>query len=241
MNPLKQQSYSELVSARKSCAQAACADLANPAIIARKLDSQHLGPWTWWQGDLNADLLVVGQDFADRETFVRVQGYPGRKVVTNRLLVEYLDVSGIKVCLPNDTPPTIETAGQNRLFLTNAVLCMKCGDMRTKVPSSAVYECGERFLRPTIELVGPTVVATLGMHALRATLCAFGLDVPRRLKPLLVAGWTQNLPNGSLLVPLAHPRSSRSKADQFCDWRRVKSLLDERRNERESGEAIERA
>ena len=50
--------YTALVGARKMCR--ACTGLINPADCDGGVhDSDQIGPWSLWQGNLNADLILV--------------------------------------------------------------------------------------------------------------------------------------------------------------------------------------
>jgi hypothetical protein len=50
--------YAALVASRKSCR--ACSGLINPAACAGGIhDSEHIGPWSLWQGNLHADLVIA--------------------------------------------------------------------------------------------------------------------------------------------------------------------------------------
>ena len=68
--------YAALVRARKSCR--ACTGLINPAACdGGTKDSDQIGPWSLWQGNLNADLVIVGQDSGDTRYFIRRGGSAG--------------------------------------------------------------------------------------------------------------------------------------------------------------------
>lgn len=59
----KAERYIELVQRRKCCSR--CKDeLCNPALLSgyRNFDTE-IGPWSRWQGNLNANLMIVGQDW----------------------------------------------------------------------------------------------------------------------------------------------------------------------------------
>lgn len=112
--------YRALVKARKECG--ACSpDLKNPAEIeAGAFDSDHIGPWSRWQGNLNATLLVIGQDWADKEAFLGCKGLDDARNPTNKVLIRLLASVGIKIDPDND-------GGRGSVFLTNAILCLKEG------------------------------------------------------------------------------------------------------------------
>src|SRR5437660_2463489 len=150
MNP-KTVAYAKLVAERKRCT--ACANLTNPSKY-KALDSDHIGPYPRRQGNLDAELLVVGQDSSDIDTYLYHGGdWPGEFVQTNLALVELAGAAGITITPPRRGCPN------DRLFFTNAVLCLKRSNplkersMRGNLPSAYFRNCGERFLRRTIELV----------------------------------------------------------------------------------------
>ena len=74
-----------------------------------------------------------------------------------------------------DPLPTPVDAGGGAIFLTNAILCFKDGGMQGKVGPEWFANCGARFLRPTIDIVPPKVVVSLGEWAYRATTAAYGI------------------------------------------------------------------
>ncbi len=73
--------YEELVRTRKACQL--CEHLTNPAFIDCPADSDRIGPYSLWQGNLRTSLVVVGQDFADVDTYKASAGWPGERVGTN--------------------------------------------------------------------------------------------------------------------------------------------------------------
>jgi hypothetical protein len=70
----KEHEYAALVIQRQECRWCA-PGLTNPSVVADgAFDSDQIGPWTRWQGNLSADLMVVGKDWEDRAHFVRARG-----------------------------------------------------------------------------------------------------------------------------------------------------------------------
>ncbi len=84
MTPSKHEAYERLVAARKACKR--CRPrLANPAYIAEgHLDSAEIGPYSRWQGNLYAPIVVVGQDLRQKllwildqfQAFQRIEKLP---------------------------------------------------------------------------------------------------------------------------------------------------------------------
>ncbi|MDR4225932.1 hypothetical protein FO507_00815 [Bacillus mojavensis] len=94
---------------RKQCSL--CQGVKNPAgILDGRYDSNHINPWTRWYGNLNAKVVVIGQDWGHVEAFIRNKGQVNPLNPTNNKLIEMLSLIGIN---PEDT------------YLTNAILCMK--------------------------------------------------------------------------------------------------------------------
>ena len=223
INP-KAVAYAELVAERKRCH--ACANLTNPSKY-KKLDSDEIGPYSRWQGNLDAELMVIAQDSSDIETYLHFGGdWPGESVATNLVLVELVRAAGIQI-----SPPR-RGYSDDRLFFTNAVLCLKPANplkqrsMRGDVPLEYFRNCGDRFLRRTIELIKPHVVVTLGAPALEATLYSFGLRFSGGFLALVDSGRTFDLSCGARLFPMCHTNRTvlnthRSLEQQKRDWQRV--------------------
>ena len=138
-----------------------CSALENPSRCEQgHYDSRHIGPWSQWQGHLNAELMVVGQDWGDTNYFIRNHGLEAQRNPTNNMLRELLGSIGIDVGSPHDC------RNDGRVFLTNAILCLKTtGGLQGNVKKEWFSNCGRAFLRPLIEIVGPKVVVCLGERA----------------------------------------------------------------------------
>ncbi len=166
--PSKIDDYDKLVLARKSCD--ACVGLTNPARCANGVfDSSEIGPWTRWQGNLDASVMVIAQDWGDIATFQKQDGIEWDNSETNKVLQKLLTIIGIHI-----DPPSRST-GRGQLFFTNAILCLKKGGAQAAVDSHWFHNCGTRFLRPQIEIVKPTVVICLGQRSYETVLRAYDL------------------------------------------------------------------
>jgi DNA polymerase len=165
----KQSDYDNLVLRRKKCR--ACEGLCNPGSKElRKFDSDRIGPWTRLHGDLNASLMVVGQDWGDVNYYLQNSGLDKLNNPTMKNLQLLLNHIGMDVCMTEYGNPD---AG---LFLTNAVLCLKSGGMQAAIDPTWVTNCQNRFLKQQIEIVRPAVVVALGAKAFHASLQCFGFD-----------------------------------------------------------------
>jgi len=214
--------YDALVKARKACR--ACSDLTNPSVCkGGAFDSDAIGAWSRWQGNLGAELMVVGQDWGDVDWFVRAEGRPTNTSTTNRTLVKLLGSVGFNIKLPGETP------GEGILFFTNAVLCFKKGGAQASVKTEWFRNCGTHFLRPLIDLVRPKVVVCLGERAYRAVLTAYGIR-PCKFSDAVKSEEPVPLPGGLSVLPVYHcgagtQNRNRNRDAQLEDWKRVGKLF----------------
>jgi uracil-DNA glycosylase len=223
--------YVSLVADRKACRL--CEELTNPSTISRPRDCDRIGTYSLWQGNLASRLVVVGQDSADRESYSNVgkdyidghYSWPGA-AKTNDNLVKLVAEAGITINPPRDG------VSEDIIFLTNAVLCLKEGDMSAFIPPQYFAACGKKFLRPLLDIIKPKAVATLGSGALFAVDAAYGIgiDWTRTLTDLVQSNQTFDLSQSSKLFPMFHPSPRvlarfRSFDKQAEDWRRLGNYL----------------
>jgi uracil-DNA glycosylase family 4 len=220
----KQLAYNELVAVRRACRTCLPLGLTNPTDCQNGIydNTGHIGPWTRWHGDLDASLMIVGQDWGGVEYYLEHKGLEEDKNPTNRNLIKLLASIGIEINLPT------VAASTHGLFFTNAVLCLKQGRMLGPVKTACFNHCGA-FLRKQIEIINPKVVATLGLHAYRAVLRSYGLGSHTRMRAAVAEPDLMVLPNGTTLVPVYHCGNnglrSRTLAEQTNDWKRVEAAL----------------
>jgi DNA polymerase len=224
MNQEKQATYRALVVQRKTCFRCAHLGLTNPSAPGLStFDADQIGPWTRWLGDLDADVMIIGQDWGDVDGFRRQEGLDNESA-TNRTLRELLAHVGI------DVDPAPRSSQRSRVFLTNAALCLKQGGAQAPVHPAWFKNCAPAFLRPQIDLVQPRVVVTLGERAYCAVMREFELR-PRTFRGAVEAETPVNLRIGTVLVPVYHCGQrtiniNRDRSKQFKDWLRVKAALD---------------
>ncbi len=210
--------YRSLVHARKECR--ACTGLVNPSSCrGGKFDCDEIGAWSAWQGNLDAPVLVVGQDWGDVDWFVREGGKSTNTSVTNTTLVKLLHVAGFDVSLARDS------TGRGALFFTNAILCLKGGGAQAGVHREWFQNCGTRFLRPLIDLVRPMVVVGLGERAYAAVLNSYGLT-PGPFRAAVAAEQPVELSPGMVAFAVYHcaariQNTHRPFEAQISDWKRI--------------------
>src|SRR3954447_18208235 len=115
MSESKEEAYARLVADCRACR--ACSGVENVG------DPRHPSPWAEWRGALDADLVIVGQDFSSNR---RKRG-PNRRwdpdIPTNKNLDRFLAAAEIE---------------PDRVYLTNAMLCLKEGE-RLSAPVHAAW------------------------------------------------------------------------------------------------------
>jgi len=227
--------YDKLIRKRKACRECECLGLTNQSVFAGgKYDSSEIGAWSRWQGNLNAELMVIGQDFANKERFETTEGLPDPNFRTNKTLVELLGRAGFDIQLP-ETAMQFSDKTKNRglLFFTNAILCLKQGTAQSPVKAECFQKCGEHFLRPLIDLVKPKVVVCLGRRAYRGVMVAYGKN-PRKFRSAVDSEEPDTLPpNGISVFAVYHcgarvQNSHRSLDEQREDWTRIGNFLKKR-------------
>lgn len=211
--------YSQLVNQRKECR--ACTDLTNLSQLDDgKFDSEQIGPWSLWQGSLGASLMVVGQDWGGTKYCRDNAGREAKGNPTNKKLRELLASINIDI-----EPPSSSDNGRGTLFFTNAILCLKDGGLQSKVQSDWFRNCCPKFLKPTVEIVQPKVLVTLGELAYRAIATEYGLHA----RPFQTAVETEGgfpLAGATTLHPVYHCgcrilNTHRPMDKQLEDWARI--------------------
>ena len=216
----KQEVYNSLVRQRKKCRS--CRGLVNPAVYeGGKFDSSEIGPWSLWQGDLNAKIMIVGQDWGDKAYFTKWKGadQPSGNP-TNSNLQKLLHQLHIDIKGPRETQ-------EHKIFLTNLILCLKDGGLQAPIQDEWLTNCCEEFFRNLVELIRPRVVLALGKRVSEAILNLY--EIPHRktwtLNQLMQSG-PFNLFDTTYLFPVYHCGASgvnrnRSFEDQNTDWKKV--------------------
>lgn len=231
----KQQRYEQLVHDRRNCRK--CAGVVNPSACADgKYDSPaHIGPWSDWQGNLDADIMIIGQEWGGSENYERQLGRDRDGDPTNANLVSLATNIGVTL------PPPSAMQGRNDngvLFLTNAVLCLRRGaatnstdkDAKSNaIPRSVFRVCARTFLRTQIEIVEPRFVLVLGILAWNGLMEAFSLPTRSTLKEAFEFGHLC-LNKYTVAFPLFHCGSklhlNRPLQLQLEDWKGVRAVMD---------------
>jgi len=229
MTPDKARLYNNLVLKRQGCRLCKESlhkgELTNPANTG--FDTNEIGPWSAWQGNLDAELLIVGQDWGYIETFVDYEGknepsLDRYQFPTDENLVEFLDMIGVNIGHP------LKPRTDMPVFLTNAVLCLKAKRVGKKVRDEWWRNCGREFLKPLITIVKPKVVVALGGVARTAVMTAYGKPVGGTLGDA-VRSQPIRLDVNVDLLSVYHPSPegmiTHKRTEHIQAWRRVGKFL----------------
>jgi len=183
-------------------------------------------PWAQWQGDLDARIVVVGQESCDPDTFIKVGGtverYAGKyEYQANKNLAEYLASIGL------DPGHPLSPNKGNGVFFINAVMALKNGTMSSNFSGRWLEERREELLAPLLNILGPRIIVTIGTKATLTIGRLFGFPVGTHAS--MVASSPIRTSGGALVFPVYHTGGlgirNRSKVRQAEDWLRIKAYL----------------
>lgn len=228
MPPDRQAAYQTLVTRRKT--HHFPDGLLNPSQIeGGRYDADVLGPWSRWQGNLHADVVVVGQDWGDLPYFTKNFGVDDPNEPTCRNLSTLALEAGWDLGSPIAPKP-------QRLFFTNAVLGIRAAKGKSGPVSDAWIKDSLPFLMGILEIVRPKAILTLGTAAAKA--CRMALlssgchsQIPASASMRALHAMSPiRLPNMPLWFPLYHCSPlglvNRSLALQGEDWKNLRRHLD---------------
>jgi len=233
----KKERYAKLVDDRRNCRQ--CSDVVNPSACAGgKYDNAaHIGPWSDWQGNLDADTMIIGQEWGGTDNYERQFGRDRDGDPTNGNLVTLMANTGVTLPPPGAMQGTPE---DGIFFFTNSVLCLRRGAATNRtdgekgpknnaLSKDTFTNCARRFLRAQIEIVEPRFVLVLGLLAWNGLMEAFSLAPRNTLKEAFQRGHL-SLNRNTIAFSLFHCGSklhlNRQLHLQIEDWKKVKAIMD---------------
>jgi len=218
----RQDAYHSLVAKRKTCRICSESGLTNPTCVEGGIyDSDQIGPWSRWQGNLNAEIMVVGQDWGGFKFFVTWEGFdPPSSNPTNTNLSVLLQQFGITIKQPQEPQ-------EHSIFLTNIILCLKDGGLQAPIKDEWLSNCSGNFFRPLVEIVNPKIILALGKKVSETILDLYGISYSKSATlSKLMNGSPFKLTESSLLFPVYHcgaggVNRNRPMEMQIEDWRKA--------------------
>jgi hypothetical protein len=136
--------------------------LRNPS--ETEFDTIEIEPWANWQNDLDAEILVIGQEFCDFDTFNKTKG----KVEQFEDKFEYQSNKNLRKLLSSigkDPGNPLHPKKDVKLFFTNCVMGLKEGDMSANFMDKWMKPSRENFLTPLVDLIQPKIIVCIGSKA----------------------------------------------------------------------------
>ncbi len=127
-------------------------------------DMPYVNLWNLWQGNLDADIMVIGQDFGQKEdddSFVTAWRSGTYKNPTDCGL-RHLFKTALHIDIDHkDTP----------LFFTNAANCYRKQRTSGGMHGGWLPVCVNKFMARLIRIIRPKIIIVLGQAAFEAMLC----------------------------------------------------------------------
>ena len=198
----------------------------NPSEIENgKFDSEEIGPWSRWHNDLDAKILVIGQDWGDKCFFIDNQGRDIDNNPTNKNLTTLFEEIEYDLGTARPVSPF-----QKGLFFSNSILGIKTSEsgMSAAVREKWVKHSTDQYTLPLIDIIKPEVIITLGTKAYRAMRFIFSELKDGKMKDLVEECFVVG-ERKTLLFPRYHcgglGLANRSFDNQKSDWQRIKVQL----------------
>ena len=186
-----------------------------------------VNPWELWQGNLDADIMLIGQDFADSTSLknnLQENWRKEKKSSTNSALVNLFSILG-----HNITEISYDRKCNLPLFFTNAILGIKHTDeedMSLPVKDIWIRESRE-YLGELIDIVSPKHIIAMGKTAYSAICSLYGIKPANSIKDIVET--KISLPDGRNLFVVQHcsplGRVGRSLELQTKDWERIRDEI----------------
>ena len=181
-----------------------------------------MSPWSRWQGNLDAKLMVVGQDWGGLPYFTKHSGLEGPSNPTNDTLRELINLLGIDAGSPGDL------RRKGVVFFTNAILCLKQGPLQGSVQAEWFRNCSP-FLKRQVEIIRPKLLVCLGERAYRSLAYAFCFQ-PGKFCDTVESKEGIILPSGTRAFARYHcgrrtQNVNRPLSLQRRDWKRLARFL----------------
>lgn len=207
--------------------------LANYGDIGLEID--HVDGLAAWHSDLDANIMLVCQDFADTKTLIKDNGKiepeEGKfRYRTNKNLT-YLFKDGLGIDLGHPCTPNKNA----KLFFTNAIIGLKTeGGMQGKIKSEWASSSATNFLKPLIEIIKPKVIIALGQSPFQAIHSIYKgqitPDLPSNLPFKDYVGKFFVTKDKTKIFPVYHcgvraVNSFRKIEEQLVDWQNIKKHM----------------
>lgn len=196
-------------------------------------DHPYVNRWNLWQGNLDADIMVIGQDYGTKEEgdALEVCKYADTTNPTDvRLKNLFEGALGFNID-SNEIP----------LFFTNMANCYRKQRTSGGMHPAWLPLCANKFMSRLIRIIQPKIIIVLGRVAFEALYCMEDLPItclnPESEKvkdsfsEMIRFDYELDLDGKKIAVfPVFHPgsnsRMNRTEEQQMEDWKRIKEYYD---------------
>ena len=190
-------------------------------------DRPYINRWNLWQGNLDADIMVIGQDYGQKEDgkTIEVCSYADTTNPTDvRLKALFKDAFTVDLD-SNDAP----------LFFTNMTNCYRKKRTSGGMHSGWLPICANKYMERLIRIIRPKIIIVLGRSAFEALHCMDNLSI-KCLDPIKsgkesYAEMIQHFYQIDLgdekidVFPVYHPgansQMNRTFEQQLEDWKKI--------------------
>lgn len=190
--------------------------------------------WNLWKGNLNADIMVIGQDFGTIEDADKLQSEWKSGTYSNHTdkSLKELFAKVFSIDVDSESAP---------LFFTNMANCYRRNATTGETHSGWLPICANKFMGRLIKIIEPKIIIVLGQKAFEAMFCLDNLPVKctfdpgaaqgERFEDIMSASYKIELNNKTINVfPVYHPgsnsRRNRKIQQQILDWKRIKDFYE---------------
>lgn len=182
-------------------------------------DRPYVNRWNLWQGDLDADIMVIGQDY-------------GTKEEDDELIVQTSDPTSKRLVELLTEAFEWDSLFQKPLFFTNMANCYRKHNTSGGMHPGWLPICANKFMSRLIRIIQPKIIIVLGRVAFEALHCMEDLPVicldhaekgKDSYAEMITHRYEIDLDDSKIAVfPVYHPgsnsRMNRSKVQQRKDW-----------------------
>ena len=130
-------------------------------------DRPYINRWNLWQGNLDADIMVIGQDYGQKEDGVAIEvcSHADSTNHTDRKLRELIEGAFAK------------SLDEIPLFFTNMANCYRKKRTSGGMHSGWLPICANKYMERLIRIIRPKIIIVLGRSAFEALHCMENLSV----------------------------------------------------------------
>ena len=169
----KQAAYVDLVEKVNKCelcdGNTACSRDRTQQIRLEHAITNHVNLWSYWQGNLSPEILVIGQDWGALPDPDVMKIYTNSNAYRDNIAKDK-NATDINLVRLFADVFELDILKEQKLFFTNSVFCYKKGNLNENVCTSWFRNCNACFMSILIMLLEPKCILTLGNEALHGLL-----------------------------------------------------------------------